>query len=279
MKHSRMKKITVCLMVLIMVISQFSFTFAARPKPTETSYNYVALGDSIPFGISYEYSLFGSILDSYTDKLSRVIDATPQYKVNYKDLSASGGNAIDVYNQVMADSGGYIKNADLITLCIGANDLMDAAKRNPSGTIDFYNIDWNLVKQGRAEFERLWPQIIAQIELINPDVKLLVMTIYNPYNKNDLHTYYNPMSSALPIHDEVDQYFSGGNGINTIIKGYVPKQNTMIYRVVDVYSKFETSYTNSKGSVTGFYGSFIKDPHPDKNGQTQIFNLHQNMWQ
>jgi hypothetical protein len=44
---------------------------------------------------------------------------------------------------------------------------------------------------------------------------------------------------------------------------------------VDVHKYFDEFYGNSKGSVTGFYGNWVQDPHPDPNGQTVIYNLHQ----
>ncbi|MDW7663036.1 MAG: Ig-like domain-containing protein [Bacillota bacterium] len=268
---------------------------------------YLALGDSIPAGVSYEYNRTGGIIESYTDKM--YISLGNQYtNVVYHDKTISGmniyleidrnpTNELTLYDQVMNDevTQNYINSADLITLCIGANDIMDAARREIVDLllfkftyIDFYDINWDTADNGRATFEKYWPLIIDKIKSINPDVKLMVMTIYNPYNLHDNGTYNvgDGQDPALRIHDQVDFYLSGtsetSRGINTIIRDYEFDNNyIMNYKVVDVYSYFEDYYEDAKGAVTGFYGLPpilqwypINDPHPDMTGQNEIYNLH-----
>ncbi len=275
-------------------------------KVAEKPFVYVALGDSIPAGVSYEYNQTGGIIESYTDKM--YISLGNQYaKVVYHDKTISGmniyllpsqnpDNEITLYDQVMYDevTQNYIDSADLITLCIGANDIMDAARRKIADLllfeftyIDFYDIDLKTADDGRATFEKYWPLIIDKIKSINPDVKLMVMTVYNPYNFNDNTSYTigEGQDTNLSIHDQVDLYLSGtsesSRGINTIIKEYeFDNYNSQNYKVVDVHSYFESDYKDAKGAVTGFYGLSpilwvpIKDPHPDNTGQNEIYNLH-----
>lgn len=242
---------------------------------------YVALGDSIPSGVSYEGSLFARNIESYSDKLAKYYNGM-NADFAYHDFAVSGYNAIDVYNQVYSASfQAAIADADVITLCVGANDIMDAAKRKWTGAIDFYNINWGLADTGRSNFEYFWPRIVMKIQELNPDVKLMVTTIYNPYNKNDAKKY-NTVSgqdTSLLIHDQVDLYLWNDsplkNGLNTIITNFESSSLlTINYQVVDVHGYFEANYTNSKGDVTGFYGNWVQDPHPDPNGQTVIYNLH-----
>ena len=261
-------------------------TIHVIPMVVDDKFVYVALGDSIPSGVSYEGSLTAKTLESYSDKLAIRFDlANNQFE--YFDYAVSGYNAIDVYNQV--NNSAYqnaISQADVITLCVGANDIMDAAKRNWTGSINFYSIDWIKADAGRLAFEVYWPQIIRKIQMLNPDVDLMVSTIYNPYNKNDAKTYnkVSGQNASLLIHDQVDLYLWNDTqsklGLNTIIANYhIATPLTLNYIVINVHELFESNYLNSKGSVTGFYGNWVQDPHPDKNGQKVIYDLHVAIYQ
>lgn len=233
---------------------------------------YVALGDSIPYGY-YNTSLLNYLVGgtnsySYIEQMRDKLGILP---TNYYDKSVSGYNTIDVVNQ-LGDPGirALITKADVITLCVGANDIMDAAPRTTKG-LDKYNINWALADQGRDNFEEYWIDIVDEIEKLNYDVTLIVMTIYNPYRTTETS------------YGKVDAYFEdttlGNFGLNYIIRNtetlydntLQPIDDTLDYRVADVYYAFNT-YTN-KDSLTGFYRSFY-DPHPNQLGQDLIFKTH-----
>lgn len=73
-----------------------------------------------------------------------------------------------------------------MSLSVGGNDIMDAAARTASG-LDKHDIDWALADAGRDSFQQYWPLIIDRVEEWNPDVTLIVMTIYNPYHTDDVY--------------------------------------------------------------------------------------------
>jgi lysophospholipase L1-like esterase len=235
---------------------------------------YLALGDSIPDGY-YNTSLFnylGGGTDSYS-YIEQFRDELGILPANYFDESVSGYNTIDVHSQlsnVVIQS--LIAKADVITLCIGANDIMDAAPRTLSG-LDKYNINWLIADQGRDAFEANWIGIIDGIEALNPDVTLIVMTIYNPYRTTETS------------YDKANSYFedttSGNYGLNYIIRNTETLYDAQIsddfdYRIADVYNAFNAS-TNKDG-LTGFYRSFC-DPHPNQFGQDLIFAEHNKVYQ
>ncbi|MDK9710119.1 Ig-like domain-containing protein [Acidaminobacter sp.] len=239
----------------------------SEPQPLK----YVALGDSIPYGRYYtsalNYLFGGTDTDSYVEQLARSLGVA---SVDFFDASVSGYNTVEVFNQINSISA-QISAADVITLCVGANDIMDAAGRGTSGLLK-YDINWTVAAAGRDSFELYWPQLIDRIEFLNPDVTLVVMTIYNPYRLTD--SFYN----------QVDPYFSASTstdlGLNHIIRNTMSLEDTawgdllpedFDYRVADVYTAFNT-HTN-KDSLTGFYRSFC-DPHPNQLGQNVIFNEH-----
>jgi len=239
----------------------------SQPQPLK----YVALGDSIPYGRYYtsalNYLFGGTDTDSYVEQLARSLGVA---SVDFFDASVSGYNTVEVYNQINTIIN-EISAADVITLCVGANDIMDAAGRGSSGLLK-YDINWTVANNGRDSFQLYWPQLINRIETLNPDVTLVVMTIYNPYRLTD--SYYNL----------VDPYFSASTGselgLNYIIENTLTLEDTdwsdllaedFDYRVADVYDAFNAH--SNKDSLTGFYRSFC-DPHPNQLGQTVIFNEH-----
>lgn len=250
-------------------------------------YVYVALGDSIPYGTSYE-PLFGpNPTVSYTDKFYNYLK-TKYVSPTYIDYSMSGDTSGDLLSDLyLADVQTAVTNADVITLCIGSNDIMDAANRIPlliGERVDFYDVDIDIANAGRASFEANWPSIIQMINALNPDVQLLVMTLYNPYNNNDLGTNTHiDTDHTTPMYTLVNQYFwnesTDALGLNTIITNYPINSVTLKYKVVDVYGHFETYYGDNKGAVTGFYNNWVQDPHPDANGQNVIFELHKTAYE
>ncbi|MCR3956836.1 MAG: Ig-like domain-containing protein [Gudongella sp.] len=249
--------------------STATVTITVNPLAIEPI-KYVALGDSIPYGTYY--SSFWNYLGGGTDTYSYVEQFADYLNVeggNFVDASVSGHNTVDVLNQINQMSTS-ISTADVITLCVGANDIMDAASRGWSG-LNKYDIDWSVADAGRDNFEAYWPQVIDRIEYLNPDVTLIVMTVYNPYHEDE------------SIYDRVDAYFSsssGDMGLNYIIENFEDLEDTkwgdlldedFDYRVVGIYDAFNAH--SNKDSLTGFYKSFC-DPHPNQSGQDLIFSEH-----
>ncbi len=68
-----------------------------------------------------------------------------------------------------------MQNADLITLCIGGNNVM-AAVQIPGFTRAYLPG----LEAGTRRFERVYPQIIRELRRLNPHCRLLSMTVYNP---------------------------------------------------------------------------------------------------
>ncbi|MBI9012983.1 MAG: hypothetical protein JEZ08_12190 [Clostridiales bacterium] len=243
---------------------------------------YVALGDSIPSGVSGS----GFVATNYTEKISDLLGTVENE--TYVNRSVSGFNAIDVYDilngrynteynetGMLHDVESWIINADVITLCIGANDIMDAVPRTGFlGSLDKYDIQWQTADAGLENFETYWHQIINRIEELNPDVTLITMTIYNPYRTTD--SYY----------ELVDPYFTSADqskyGINHIIKETKNLYSQELeadfdYRFVDIYTEFNNH--SNKDSLTGFYnkifGIDVCDPHPNQAGHDFIYLNHE----
>lgn len=235
---------------------------------------YVALGDSIPDG--YYYTSLWNYLAGGTDSYSYIEQFRDELGIlpaNYYDESVSGYNTVDVNNQLSnATIQAAIAKADVITLCIGGNEIMNAVPRTLSG-LDKYNVDWVTADQGRDAFEANWIGIVDGIEALNPDVTLIVMTVYNPYRTSETS------------YAKADSYFEdtapGNYGLNYIIRNTEALYDAQLsddfdYRIADVYKAFNAS--SNKDGLTGFYNSFC-DPHPNQAGQNLIFAEHNKVYQ
>ena len=234
---------------------------------------YVALGDSVPYGTYYtsfwNYLFGGTDTYSYVEQFADYLNVTSNY-----DYSESGDHTFEVLEDLNGHLADEVINADVITLCVGANDVMDALPRTSSG-LGKDNIDWDIANSGLENFKTNWPLVIDKIYELNSDVTLIVMTVYNPYRTSE--SYYN----------QVNTYFEGSDGMNTIIRtsedNYPDQFN---YLVADVYHSFDnntyfdpsTNRIMEKDELTGFYNNFC-DPHPNQYGQNLIFDVHMKAYQ
>jgi lysophospholipase L1-like esterase len=280
------------------ISNQGEISVVVTEAEVEMTFVYLALGDSIPAGYSAEKSLPKTI-DSYTDKIFNTL-VNRYDNVEYYDTSVSGLNISDVYDQVKNYSNirGYIASANLITLCIGANDIMDAAPESTFGR-DFYNIDWNIADSGLNNIYDYWDDIINEIYFLNSDVELVVMNMYNPYTISDskLNATGHEVYGREKMHFLVDKYFYSVEdlnpskndgidyGLNYIIENpdLVYENFTHQYKIVNVYDNFESNDPTKSRFIAfyenyyllwGFYPIQIKDPHPTLLGQTKLYELH-----
>jgi len=283
-------------------------------KPVQTVITYLALGDSIPAGVSYENSTKPNIITSYTDQIAN--DLQNRYDVvNYYDQAISGLNINSetepsLYSQVFFDQSirDSISTANLITLCIGANDIMDAASRDPlTGAINFYDINWAIADQGLDNFYNYWDDIIREIYTLAPDnANIVVMNMYNPYRSTDSNMY-TMVSKYLYSTEDLNPTAGDGidYGLNYIIENPqivyanqlqengLPLGFEKLYQVVNVYNEFEKDqssksnwiafYDNSGYAYIDFFGILIpvlvpvQDPHPTVAGQAVLYDLHKSV--
>lgn len=266
--------------------------------PVATSFSYVSLGDSIAAGVYYEGSIFNPLRDanSYVEQLDAYLSLN---KENYtgKDFSISGLETWQVLAQLDNPTiASFVTNADLITLSVGANDIMQAAMQT-NGDYDFYNINWQgdyiyvegaddgdyvylSANAGRTAFTNDWQKLIYKINELNPDVELIVLNLYNPYKKEN-----EPIDST--IYSKVNDYFynTAIPGLNDIIDNTMIMYDTndgmltditLDYQVVDLYNEFETNDVN-KTKYTNFYDYYIiryvNDPHLNQDGHNKLYQM------
>lgn len=252
-----------------------SFTITVNEASTEPSeIRYVSLGDSIATGTTTPITspttpyvdLFQNYLDSkYTIPIFRTAFETDGDRTNELLYKLNNNDAMIT----------AVSNADVITISIGGNNLMQAAKDDSAlGGYDFNSFDAAIAESGRADFEAHFPQIMSRIQALNADAEVMVMTIFNPYNTSD-----------ASLHTAVQSYLFRPNdatyGINEMI---LSKAGEFNYRIADVYQNFYDTYADNMGAVTYFYptdwwGRLTRNPHPNQTGQNIIFNLHKAIYE
>ena len=242
------------------------------PEPEiPTTVHYVAIGDSLVTGstgisgtmTSYVHGFFTHLQSVYgTDDVTRSI------------LGSDGDTTGILLDKLMNDPAyiSEVEKADIITLSIGGNNIMPAARDS-----SFWEIDEALAQSGPENFEEEYTQIMEQIYALNSDVTVIATTLYNPYNKSNQPRGY---SGDTELHITAEKYIN--EVINTVIREY---QN-YTYHVVDTHGFFIENYGTSgkMGDVTFFYPRYVwytwwyvqltRDPHLNQRGQDEMLKLH-----
>lgn len=181
-----------------MIISSLfvSIPFSASAKNVKKEqFDYVALGDSLAAG----RTPYGEHKDGYVNYLASRFEQS-QYDVELDNYGVSGYRTTHILNELLNPASPKnnslresIQNAELVTIDIGANDLLAELGRiqtNPA-----------LAPTVLKEIgERLFV-ILSEIDKINPETKVYVMGYYNPFP----HLPEQQQAALLPLLDVFNQ--------------------------------------------------------------------------
>ena len=148
--------------------------------------HYLALGDSLAAGMIQD----GSIGKGYTDFLAEMLEEDNLLASYNKGFAVPGAKTTDLLkmleeNVEMPATGtktpvkinDEIKKADVITLTIGANDVLSSVKFNTDGTIDY---DLVTVTASITAAAQNVGKVLGTIKTLNPSADVFVMGLYNP---------------------------------------------------------------------------------------------------
>lgn len=236
-----------------------TYTFAvinsklAVPPPVET-FHYLALGDSIATGNSSR-----GTTTSYVTTFYNHLKTTYPY-ATMRNLAVDGDDSSELLGKLTVSP--YIDEiikADVITISIGGNNIMDA------GENFFSSLDNVMAEANTVAFISDYPKIIAAIRANNTKARIIVQTLYNPFNTIAISGY------------------EGDPALQTETEGYIFRVNAAInsvsdsnYTVVDIHNLFLVNYAEKglMGKITYFYPSawlkFMRDPHPNQTGENLI---------
>lgn len=132
----------------------------------------VAIGDSLTEGVGDETGNGG-----YIGVLERTINK--QHKIaHFYNLGKRGQRTNQLLKRLNnADIMTEIKNADIVLITIGANDIMQVLKEN------FVSLKLEQFDKERGLFEKRLQQIFETIQGYNEKAHIYLLGVYNPFGK------------------------------------------------------------------------------------------------
>ena len=252
------------------------------------SIKYLALGDSIAYG----YGLADINTQSYAQIVRQKSNIE---KNNFKNLAVVDMTCAEFYDAIQTtEYSNAIKEANLITVSIGSNELLKIAKEAVSNVTGIDKDDEDFANKVVAyftnlnDFEKLskayqlysfftseetrqvidesietysdkWKKSVDYIRSLNSDVILIATQFYNPYYEVGLGTY--------DLGSYADEFIKR---MNNILENQ--SENETRYRIARIYDDFNTTdprLTNVNVDFNDF-SKFNIDPHPNKNGHSII---------
>ncbi len=197
--------------------------------------DYVALGDSLAHGMNE----FGMIGLGYADFVAQALQQEGLITSYNKGFAYSGYTTKNVLEDLRNDvekpviGFGYqseqvklrssIKDAEIITLTAGANDLIPILKESQTTSINATAI----LKTSQEAVTNI-ASILAEIKKLNPNAKVYVMGYYNsfPYYSEDLQKPFNVLLTVM----------------NTTLKATAEKAGAVFVPTYDIVAKDIPSY-------------------------------------
>ena len=267
-------------LMINIILPVFSFS--------KTNY-YVATGDSIAYG----YGLSNRDSQSYAQIVKNKLGVSSS---SFKNLAVSGMTCEEYYAAIQqTDFSNEIKKADLLTVSIGSNELLELAtgalstatgipandpafldkvkqafmsatitKKYEMATI-IYNFftsqeTKNKINASIQSYENYWDLSVKYIKQINPNVNIVATEFYNPY--------YEVQIATFDLGGYVDEAIVKMNKVlNTRSK------NETDYKIAKIYKAFNTTkprLTNVDVNISIYNMQIEMDPHPNVAGHEMI---------
>jgi len=254
---NRLRLIPLVLAVALVLVPTTALATAKR------SVVYTAVGDSIAVGTGATDASHGYV-GLFASHLAQGHRTTTLNRACYNGMTSGLllGHLTIPAAPHYADFNAAVAGADIITVSIGGNDLLQTvAGITPAYLLNLSDGDRALLLGALsaqlnthiAEFTANWPAIVTRMRYLNPTAKVFVNTVYNPFKAGD------------GLYELVDPYIRGINGV--IVAGAA----TGDYKIVDVYAKFSDYGNPRKLLVWGLDGAVPL--HPTDRGYKLIYNL------
>ncbi|WP_141530715.1 SGNH/GDSL hydrolase family protein [Bacillus cereus] len=141
----------------------------AKEKKKTGTLQIVSLGDSLTRGVGDKEGI------GYIGRMKEDLQKEYKQKVALTNLAVSGAKMPDLLKQIESSGAQYsIKQADVIVLTIGGNDLFP-------GWESLGKIDLETYRPDKETFQNEAKKIIEEIRKLNPDSPIFWLGLYNPF--------------------------------------------------------------------------------------------------
>lgn len=207
--------------------------------------HHLALGDSVIHGYGAEQNK--DLISQFSAKLGKQINK----QIQTQNEGINGITSSELNNLVQ--SGQFdeeINQADIITINVGGNDILDGAAGQDLTTV------FQTFNQLQDNFSKNLSEMTAKIKMVNPDATIVFLEQYNPLAPNDslysladqllpkwnlkIYEAANGVSSSVVV--ETTKVINGENldnlsadGVHPNTKGYTAISEQMIYQLKHQY--------------------------------------------
>lgn len=141
----------------------------AKEKKKKGTLQVVSLGDSLTRGVGDKEGI------GYIGRMKEDLQKDYKQKVALTNLAVSGAKMPDLLKQIESNGAQYsIKQADVIVLTIGGNDLFP-------GWESLGKIDLETYRPDTETFQNEAKKIIDEIRKLNTDSPIFWLGLYNPF--------------------------------------------------------------------------------------------------
>lgn len=211
------------------------------------SARYVSFGDSIAaghaindnweknYGTRSQYGVNGNtetaiVPGCYTDLIHKNLISTLGGNVNLTSFAKSGDRVDDLIRMLDHERvRNTVAKADYVTICIGANDVLEPALSRLEEYINTGSlanaeavIENNFAALADDNNAYSYKTLFDKLSAINPDAKFVFTTVYNPYKylwlDEDVNGFFKPVLDTIPqmnldIDKIIEDMFFGGNNL------------------------------------------------------------------
>ncbi|MES1050599.1 SGNH/GDSL hydrolase family protein [Bacillus thuringiensis] len=141
----------------------------AKEKKKTGTLQIVSLGDSLTRGVGDKEGI------GYVGRMKEDLQKDYKQKIALTNLAVSGAKMPDLLKQIESNGAQYsIKQADVIVLTIGGNDLFP-------GWESLWKIDLETYRPDTETFQNEAKKIIEEIRKLNTDSPIFWLGLYNPF--------------------------------------------------------------------------------------------------
>lgn len=232
---------------VLAILLIFSFLWFLIPKarnefagqkpstPNASLLHYTALGDSLTQGVG-DATGQGGFVPLFATEIENKFDSS----VKFQNFGKAGDTSTQIYQRMTSqkkiEQG--LKNADIITITVGGNDVMKVIRKHFTNLSNLSEKDF--VAPAKA-YQKQLRQIFLTIRKENAHAQIYVLGIYNPFYLN--------FPNVTAMQEVVDNWNEATDQVvKSEKKAYFVPINDLLYKGLNGKQAVEVSSSTSESS-------------------------------